>query len=42
VSNALKFSKNGGLVKISAKYINCVKDLTYQDEPKFIKNVIEA
>ena len=42
VSNALKFSKNGGQVKISAKYINCVEDLTIKDESKFIKSVNEA
>lgn len=42
MSNALKFSKNGGKVKISAKYISCLEDLTFPEEIKFIKAVKEA
>jgi len=42
VSNAIKFSKKGDSVKISAKYISVLEDLTFKEEDSFIKAVREA
>ena len=42
MSNALKFSKNGSQIKISAKYVNSQEDLTFKEEERFTKCVNEA
>jgi signal transduction histidine kinase len=32
VSNAIKFSKNGGKIKINCKYVQNEEDLTYKED----------
>ena len=37
VSNSLKFTSNGGFVKVKGKLVNQKSNLSYPEEPSFIK-----
>ena len=37
VSNSLKFTSNGGFVKVKGKILNQKSNLSYPEEPSFIK-----
>jgi signal transduction histidine kinase len=42
ISNSLKFTNNGGFVKVKGKIINHLSELTYPDEKEFINIVKNA
>lgn len=42
LSNAFKFTPKGGQIKIKAKYIKSMQDLTFMDEPIFVELINEA
>ena len=37
VSNSLKFTSNGGFVKVKGKLVNQKSNLSYPEEPNFVK-----